>query len=29
MNRYELDEEQINACCKDMNIQLANELSKQ
>ncbi len=20
MNRYELDEEQINACCKDMNI---------
>jgi hypothetical protein len=30
MNRYELDEEQINACCKDMNIgQPENELSKQ
>jgi len=30
MNRYELDEEQINACCKDMNIgQPANEVSKQ
>ena len=30
MNRYDLDEEQINACCKDMNIgQPANELSKQ
>jgi hypothetical protein len=30
MNRYELDEEQINACCKDMNIgQPKNELSKQ
>ena len=30
MNRYELDEEQINACCRDMNIgQPKNELSKQ
>ncbi len=30
MNRYDLDEEQINACCKDMNIgQPENELSKQ